>query len=35
MVSHDAEDLYGEKTMMFSADDADIDVTHSQTYNYQ
>ncbi|XP_056437197.1 kinetochore scaffold 1-like isoform X2 [Gadus chalcogrammus] len=31
MVSHDAEDLYGEKTMMFSADDADIDVTHSQT----
>ncbi|CAL8234839.1 unnamed protein product, partial [Arctogadus glacialis] len=31
MVTHDAEDLYGEKTMMFSADDADIDVTHSHT----
>ena len=31
MVSHDAEDHYGEKTMMFSADDAGMDVTHSHT----
>ncbi|XP_056437398.1 uncharacterized protein LOC130374580 [Gadus chalcogrammus] len=31
MVSHDAEDLFGEKTMMFSAHDADLDVTHSHT----
>ncbi|XP_059898217.1 uncharacterized protein knl1 isoform X2 [Gadus macrocephalus] len=31
VVTHDAEDLYGEKTMMFSAHDADFDVTHSHT----
>ena len=31
MVSHDAEDLYGEKTMTFGDHDADMDLTHSQT----
>ncbi|CAL8314646.1 unnamed protein product [Lota lota] len=31
MVSNDAEDLYGEKTVMFSADDAAMDVTQSHT----